>query len=55
MLAEVTGRALLLLMCGAVRDSGLESGCTSGHQVCDLRCVALGKFLDLSGPPVPHL
>lgn len=55
MLAEVTGQALLLLTCRAVRDNGLESGFTSGHQVCGLRCVALSKLLDLSGLPVPRL
>ena len=54
-MAEVTGQALLLVTTRAVQDNGLESGFTSGHQVCDLLCVTLSKLLDLSGPPVPRL
>lgn len=54
-LAEVTGQALLLLTYRAVQDNGLESGFTSGPQVCDLRCVTLSMLPDLSGPPVPRL
>ena len=50
---EVTGQALLLLTYW--QDSGSESGFTSAHQVCDLRCVTLSKLLDLSGPPIPRL
>ena len=54
-LAEVTGQALLQVTTRAVQDNGLESGFTSGHQVCDLLCVTLSKLLNLSGPPVPRL
>lgn len=53
--AEVTGQALLLLTYRAVQDNGLESGFTSGPQVCDLRERGLLSMLpDLSGPPVPR-